>query len=219
MPRLLFAKTGRAVWISHLDLMRVFQRAFKRAGLPLTHTHGYNPRPSVSIALPLSVGVDSQCELLDFDLEQCALDGQEIMRRLNETLIEGVRVLSVYDQAQKIKNIAFLECRVVLSYDSPVSGDAVEKIRQLFASNPLLVQKKSKNGLQEQDIIPMIRQMQVLAGDDNSIVLQAVVCCQNPSLNPAMLVAAVEQHLPECKPAMSQCSRLEIFDHNMEVFR
>ena len=53
MPRLQFEKTGSAVWMSHLDLMRLFQRAFKRADLPLKHTQGYNPRPSVSIALPL----------------------------------------------------------------------------------------------------------------------------------------------------------------------
>ena len=56
MPRALFEKSGNAIFISHLDLMRLFQRAFKRAGLPLTHTQGYSPRPSVSIALPLSVG-------------------------------------------------------------------------------------------------------------------------------------------------------------------
>ena len=69
MPRALFQKTGNAVYTSHLDLMRVFQRAFKRAGLSLTHSQGFNPRPSVSIALPLSLGVSSRCELLDFDLE------------------------------------------------------------------------------------------------------------------------------------------------------
>ena len=69
MPRALFEKKGNAVWISHLDLMRVFQRAFKRAGLPLTHTKGFNPRPSVSIALPMSVGIEIGCELLDFELE------------------------------------------------------------------------------------------------------------------------------------------------------
>ena len=68
MLRALFQKSGNAVYISHLDLMRLFQRAFKRAGLPLTHTQGFNPRPSVSIALPLSLGVESQCELLDFEL-------------------------------------------------------------------------------------------------------------------------------------------------------
>ena len=53
MARLLFEKKGSAVWISHLDLMRLFQRAFKRAGLHLKHTQGFNPRPSVSTALPL----------------------------------------------------------------------------------------------------------------------------------------------------------------------
>ena len=68
MLRLVFEKKENAVWISHLDLMRLFQRAFKRAGLLLTHTQGFNPRPSVSVALPLSVGVTSECELLDFDL-------------------------------------------------------------------------------------------------------------------------------------------------------
>ena len=69
MPRALFEKTGNAVWMSHLDLMRLFQRAFKRADLHLKHTQGFNPRPFVSIALPMSVGVESVCELLDFDLE------------------------------------------------------------------------------------------------------------------------------------------------------
>ena len=78
MPRLVFEKTGNAVWISHLDLMRLFQRAFKRAGLSLKHTQGFNPRPSVSIALPLSVGVESVCELLDFDLLGESATNEEI---------------------------------------------------------------------------------------------------------------------------------------------
>ena len=101
MPRLLFKKTGNAVWMSHLDLMRVFQRAFKRAGLPLTHTQGFNPRPSVSIALPLSVGVESECELLDFDLDGEQVPCDEILTRLNRALVEGVQVLQVYEAGRK----------------------------------------------------------------------------------------------------------------------
>ena len=93
MPRLVFCKTDDAVWMSHLDLMRLFQRAFKRAGLPLTHTQGFNPRPSVSIALPLSVGVESICELLDFDLEGEKIPCAEIVRRLNDVLVKGITVL------------------------------------------------------------------------------------------------------------------------------
>ena len=86
MLRALFEKTGNAAYISHLDLMRLFQRAFKRAGLPLTHTQGFNPRPSVSIALPMSLGVESHCELLDFSLEGELPDYGEICDRLNEKL-------------------------------------------------------------------------------------------------------------------------------------
>ena len=63
MSRVLFEKTGSAVWISHLDLMRVFQRSFRRAGMMLKHTQGYSPRAIVSIALPLSVGVESRCDV------------------------------------------------------------------------------------------------------------------------------------------------------------
>ena len=94
MPRLLFEKTGSAVWMSHLDLMRLFQRAFKRGDLPLKHTQGYNPRPSVSIALPLSVGVESVCELLDFDLDGVSVPCDEITERLNRSLVDGVVVYS-----------------------------------------------------------------------------------------------------------------------------
>ncbi len=65
--RLLFSKTGRAKYISHLDLMRTFQRAFARAGISIKHTEGFNPHPFVSIALPLSVGYSSQCEILEFE--------------------------------------------------------------------------------------------------------------------------------------------------------
>ena len=114
MPRALFEKTGDAVWISHLDLMRVFQRAFKRADLPLTHTQGFNPRPSVSIALPLSVGIESRCELLDFELEGQKVANEEIMARLNENLVSGVKILAVYDDFSKIKNLAYLDCVLTL---------------------------------------------------------------------------------------------------------
>ena len=117
MLRLLFEKTGNAVWISHLDLMRLFQRAFKRANLPLKHTQGYNPRPSVSIALPLSVGVESTCELLDFDLDGECVDCDEICARLNQCLVSGVKVLRVYDAGMKIRDLAYLRCKIEFKYD------------------------------------------------------------------------------------------------------
>ena len=66
--RLRFEKTGRAIYISHLDLMRTMQRVFARAGLELKYSEGFNPHPQISIALPLSVGTGSLCEIMDFRL-------------------------------------------------------------------------------------------------------------------------------------------------------
>ena len=219
MARLLFEKTGNAIWISHLDLMRLFQRAFKRAGLPLTHTQGYNPRPSVSIAMPLSVGVESFCELLDFELEGEKVDCNENTERLNHALVKGVRVLRCYDTGKKIKELAFLKCCVTMEYDQGVPEEAEQSIFDLFKQETLLVEKKSKNGMTEQDIIPMIRSFLLNREDENTLQITAMVCCQNPSLNPMQLVAAIERYLPECKPDHAICRRLEIYDTKEQVFR
>jgi len=219
MARLLFEKRGNAVWISHLDLMRLFQRAFKRAGLPLKHTQGFNPRPSVSIALPLSVGVESGCELLDFELEGEYPGSEAVRDRLNRALVSGVRVLDVYEAGRKIKELALLRCRVKLEYDSGVPEGLTDRIRRVFASESLLVEKKSKNGPVQQDLIPMIKRMDVFSRDGNTVCLEAVVCCQNPSLNPMQLAAAVETHMPDAKPDHALCARLELYDTNEMIFR
>lgn len=218
MPRALFEKTGNARYISHLDLMRVFQRAFKRAGLPLTHTQGFNPRPSVSIALPLSLGVESQCELLDFELESpyaCA----EIREKLNAALIDGVYIREVYEQGQKIKNLALLQSRLVLEYDRHISDDAEDVIQSLFSRPELIVEKKGKNGTTQQDIIPMLRRLAVKKLSDREVEITALHSCQNPSLNPMQLSAAITKYLPGLSPDYVRCFREEIFDTNETIFR
>jgi len=219
MARLLFEKKGKAVWISHLDLMRLFQRSFKRANLPLTHTQGFSPRPSVSIALPLSVGVESACELLEFDLYGDSIANEEICARLNDALVEGVKVREVYTTGRKLRDLALLQCVVTLEYDTGVPESAVVRLKEFFGAESILVPKRTKNGMQEQDIVPMIRRMEISQRDDNTVELEALVCCQNPSLNPMQLVAAIELHCPELKADFASCRRVEIFDQQEMIFR
>ena len=218
MPRLLFEKTGNAVWISHLDLMRLFQRSFKRAGLDLKHSQGFNPRPYVAVALPLSVGVESTCELLDFDLEGASVPGELVMDRLNRTLTGGVRVLEVYGEGAKIRDLAYLDCTVTLEYDRGVPSGAVEAVRELFCREALMLEKKGKNGPTQQDLIPLIRGLSV-EERRGVLLLQARICCQNPSLNPMQLAAAVSHYLPDFTPDHVRCRRNEIYGQNEEVFR
>lgn len=219
MPRALFEKTGNAIYISHLDLMRIFQRSFKRAGLPLTHTKGYNPRPSVSIALPLSLGVESCCELLDFDLEGESVPCDQIMERLNKTLTDGIRVLDVYENGVKLKELAFLSCRIVMEYDKGIPEASESRINTLFDLPEIVVEKKGKNGITEQNIAPMIQSLDVEAISDTELQINAKICCQNPSLNPAQLVAAVSKYLPDLTPDFSRIARTEMYNNKNEIFR
>lgn len=219
MPRLLFEKTGNAIWISHLDLMRLFQRAFKRAGLHLKHTQGFNPRPSVSIALPLSVGVESRCELLDFELDGQSVSNDKICLLLNDALIDGVRVLDVYDTGMKLRELSLLRYSIVMEYDYGVPDDAVDRITELFGQDTLIVEKKTKNGLQEQDILPMIKSLEVTQPDMCAVEMNTLICCQNPTLNPMQLPIAVIKYLPDAKPDFYRCCRIEIYDNQKNVFR
>ena len=218
MPRLLFEKTGSAVWMSHLDLMRLMQRAFKRAGLPLTHTHGFNPRPSVSIALPLSVGVESVCEILDFDLEGDLPPMETIQTRLNAALVPGITVRQVYMDGRKIRDLALLRCRLGLEYDGGIPAGATDAIATLFARESLMVEKKSKNGILEQDIRPMIREMFVAQTGEKELRVEALITCQNPSLNPMQLYGAIVRYLPEVAPDFCTCRREELYDEKETIF-
>ena len=219
MLRALFEKSGNAAYISHLDLMRLFQRAFKRSGLSLTHTKGYNPRPSVSIALPLSLGVESCCELLDFELEGETVSFDEIKNRLNVSLTDGVRILNVYDNGAKLKHLAYLSCVITMEYDAGIPACAVARIQELFTSEELVVEKKGKNGITEQNIVPMIQKILVEEKNETELWLKAVICCQNPTLNPAQLTAAIEKYLPELKPDFVRICRQEIYNTDKELFR
>ena len=218
MHRILFEKIGNAVWISHLDLMRLFQRAFKRAGLPLKHTQGFNPRPSVSIALPLSVGVESQCELLDFELDTTELvSNHQIVDRLNKALVEGVKVLDCYENGGKLKDLAYLRCQLILEYDKGC-GDAAERIVQLLKRAEVIVPKKTKNGIQDQNIIPMILEC-AATGKEKTVDLELLVCCQNPTLNPMQIVEAIRLYLPEYAPDFASCRRIALYDKQQVNFK
>ena len=138
---------------------------------------------------------------------------------MNSALISGVRVLDVYDDGRKLKELAYLDCAVVLNYDIELPHEAYNEIKALFSHESLVVPKKGKNGIQDQDIIPMIRELALLEPGERSMTLRALVCCQNPSLNPMQLAAAIDLYLPQYKPDFVRCTRMEIFDADMNVFR
>lgn len=215
MRRMLFEKTGRAIWMSHLDTMRLMQRAFRRAGVVLHHSQGYTPHAYVSMILPLSVGTESACEIMEYELDA---DIRITPEDMNAVLPEGVRVREVYESDRKAKFLTFLDVELTLEYDSETEADAAEKLNALFHGTDLIVEKRTKRGMEETDILPMIHQLSV-SGQGRELKLNARIGAQNPSLNPSLFVAAIERYLPQCRPDFVRYRRMEVFDENGEVFR
>ena len=114
--RLRFTKTGRAIYISHLDLMHTMQRAFSRAGYALKYSEGFNPHPQISIALPLSVGAASLCEIMDFKLRE-DVDLSELPGRLTAVMPEGIEILEAYEPQRKFAQLKWLDVEGVFEYD------------------------------------------------------------------------------------------------------
>ena len=81
------------------------------------------------------------------------------------------------------------------------------------------MQKKSKNGVTEQDIIPLLKRVELEQAEENTLTLLARVRCQNPALNPMQLLAAVDRYQPELSPDFCCCRRVEVYDENGNVFR
>ena len=215
MGRILFEKTGKAVWMSHLDTMRLMQRAFRRAGVLLHHSQGYTPHAYVSMPLPLSVGMESLCEILEYELDdKLTISAAD----LNKVMPQGIRVLRVYDSAVKTKFLTKLQAEVTLFYDKGVPEGACERIGQLFASPEIKVIKRTKRGPEETDIKPLLHSAAMTAKQD-CVLIDCVVSAQNPPLNPMLLVQAIETAMPELKPDHGTCKRIEIYDDKGHPFR
>ena len=216
--RLLFIKEAQASYISHLDLMRTFQRAFPRTELDIKHTQGYHPHPILSIVLPLPVGQSSDCELLDFEVTQAA-DGHGIADKLNTGMPAGLRVLDCYPAVRPIRDLAYLRADVTFEYDNGVPADAAARITELLRRPELVIQKRTKRKeLADVDIAPMIQDVSFTEGE-GVVTGTVTVQAQNPGLNPQLLEKAVSRYLPNLTPDFIRIRRRAILDAEGRDFR
>ena len=213
--RLRFEKTGRAIYISHLDLMATMQRGFARAELKLKYSEGFNPHPLISILLPLSVGTGSRCELMDFRLRE-ETDPENLPERLTAVLPEGIKVLEAYPSERKSSQLKWLEIMGTMEYDN--GTPQLEKLIEFFSRDEIMVEKKTKRGFGLSDIRPAIRKITFEHAGEN-IRLNAVLSAQEPTLNPDLLPVALRQLCPELAPDFAQFTRLETYDADMKIYR
>lgn len=216
--RILFHKTGIAKYISHLDLMRTMQRCFIRAGVSIKHTEGFNPHPYMAFALPLSVGCESVCELMDFELTDDTEQLDALPEKLTQALPEGITVVKAYAPQRKFKEIQWIRFSGVWEYNGSLSEDELNRLRAVFGRQEIVIPKKTKKGISDTDIAPMIKSVE-LEASESGVLVKAVLPAQNPSLNPEYLVRALEIYLPEVVPSLHVFRREELYDGNMISFK
>ena len=215
--RMRFSKTGRAIWISHLDLMATMQRAFSRAGSRLKYSEGFNPRPQISIALPLSVGCASVCELMDFQLAE-EVDITLLPARLNAVMPEGIEVLEIYEPTRKNAELKWLEVEGIFEYDDRPVDIMQDELAAFFSRESIVIEKKTKRGFGEVDIRPSIRKIAFEPAEEG-VRVKALISAQNPTLNPELLASALRALAPGIAPDFAKFTRRETFDAQMCVFR
>jgi len=215
--RLRFKKTGRAVYISHLDLMHTMQRAFSRAGYELKYSEGFNPHPQISIALPLSVGAGSLCEIMDFRLKDEA-DLEAMPARLSAVMPEGIEVIEAYEQSRKVAELKWLEIEGVFEYDERDTSLMKAELEAFYTQPHIVITKKTKRGMGETDIRPAIKSIEFAAGE-GCVRVKALVSAQEPTLNPELLAEALRQLKSELAPDFAKFTRIETYDADMKVYR
>lgn len=220
MSRLLFSKTGRAKYISHLDLMRTFQRVFQRADLTIKHTEGFNPHPFISILLPLSTGFSSQCEILEFQLlDDVSLD--DVPARLNAVMPEGIEVRECYEGGRKAKELTYVDYRLTMEYEAGAPEGVTDAWNALLSRERLEVAKKSKKAKTGEtivDIIPLVKSYE-LTEENGAIMLNARISAQNPGLNPQLFLTAFSKEYPELAPEYVSYHRVAVLDRDGQPFR
>ena len=160
--RIIFAKTDAMRFTSHLDLHRTWERTFRRAGLPLAYSQGYNPHPKINLASALPLGFTGQNEVLDVWLEQ-ALPVAEVARALRRAAPPGLEIVEVQEIDEGAPTLQkVLEASVyTITFLEPVA-DLESRVETLLASESLIRERRGKT----YDLRPLVLELKSLPEDE-----------------------------------------------------
>lgn len=162
--RIKFSKEGPVRFIGHLDIMRYFQKAIRRAGIDIAHSTGFSPHQIMSFASPLSVGHESCGEYFDVELNSIT-DTEDIKMRLNQTMAEGIQILqvAVLDETEGNAMASVAAADYLISFRDSVSlpDDWKEKLTAFYEKDKIPVIKKTKKGEREIDLKETIYQLEI----------------------------------------------------------
>lgn len=209
--RIVFEKTGRMKYISHLDLNRCMLRSVRRSQLPAWYTEGFHPHMYLMFPLALSVGAESICECMDIRLTE-EMPESEILHRLNEAFPEGLRALEVRDPLHKTQDIGSARYEVTLRGEG-----LVEKWEAFLAQEQILAPKHTKKGMKEIDIRPLLTVEESRADGDDLFLTLLLPAGNEGNLNVSVVLDAFRKHA-DTQVLTERICRTKIFCLNGDIF-
>lgn len=211
--RIKFTKEGPIKFVGHLDTMRYFQKAMRRAQLPVAFSEGYSPHMIMSFASPLGVGIESRGDYFDIELKE-KVSSKEIIDRLNSVMVEGVEILSAREveegkAGKAMSLVAAADYTVVFREGKEPILNWKQKLEEFFAQKEILIKKETKKGESEINIRPFIYKSEIR--DDGSIFLQLASASSNYTRPDTVMDAFLASLNMETQPWSYQTKRLETY--------
>ena len=214
--RIRFRKVGDLQYISHLDLQRTMHRILSRAGIPVWYTKGFNPHIKLVFSTPLSIGMQSECEMLDIRIER-EISCEEIKHLLNDQVTEEMTILDVYVPETKFSDYVWAKYEIQIGCND-LSSQICDKMNALVAKKSLMATKTTKSGEKEFDMIPQIHSFAARydeATDTVKITTVLNVSSEN-YLNPSLLL---DRLCKECKMDQENEDDFWVTITRVEAFR
>ncbi|MDF2820154.1 MAG: Fe-S oxidoreductase [Clostridiales bacterium] len=210
--RIRFNKTGAMKFVGHLDLLRYFQKAFRRSGFQMLYSKGFNPHQAMSFAAPLAIGYTSEAEYVDIGLED-ELSEEEGIARLNANMADGIQITgwkTLEDNSKNAMSIVHAARYVVTLRESfGLNKDLFETVHNFISQDEILIMKKTKSSEKVTDIKSSIFEIKVLSENSLELVLATGSVL---NLKPELVMEAISKYLDiEYKENTYAIHRIDIY--------
>jgi len=213
--RLKFRKKGLSIYYSQLDLQRVMARALKKSGLPVWYSQGFNPHIYMTFTLPLSLGHESECESVDFRLNE-EMAETDILKALEGTLPQGIELVSAQAPDYDARSIMFAK------YDITLYGEKEKIISALDSYDALdqaIVTKITKKGQKDINLKELINNIQIIEEKSDEVTFTAIYPAGTPlNINPQLLLDFIKDNYG-VEVVDAFVIRKNLFDKEMNILQ
>ncbi len=201
-----YKKYGRAKYISHLDMVRVFNRVFRRGSIPIAYSEGFNPHPKITFALPLPVFFESECEMLIFSLAS-PMEPDELLRRFMSVMPEGLMITEVKCGKPNIKFLSFAR------YSVTAAVPTEDELKAFLSLSETVVPKKTKSGIKDTNIRNDIKSITI----ENGKLIMVLAAGSQANLKPDVVLSAMNKYIPSYKSGSAEYLRTDILDSSLNI--